>query len=45
MNVKDKMQLLNEAIQTLMNLYQILDEETPKLYITNSELKKMSLIK
>lgn len=45
MNTKEKMQLLNEAIQTLMQLYQILDDETPKLYITNSELKKMSLIK
>ncbi len=45
MNIKEKMKLLNEAIQTLMHLYQILDEETPKLYITNSELKKIRQIR
>ena len=44
MNTKDKMQLLNEAIQSLMQLYQILDDETPKLCVINSELKKIGRI-
>lgn len=44
MNTKDKMQLLNEAIQSLMQLYQILDDETPKLCVVNSELKKIGRI-
>lgn len=44
MNVKDKMQLLNKAIQTLMELYQILDDETPKICVINSELKKINQI-
>ena len=44
MNIKDKMNLLNEAIQSLMQLYQILDEETPKICFINSELKKRALI-
>lgn len=41
MNTKDKMQLLNNAIQTLMQLYQIFDEEMPKLCTPYSELKKI----
>ena len=44
MNTKDKMQLLNEAIQSLMQLYQILDDETPKLCVVNSELKKIGQV-
>ena len=44
MNTKDKMQLLNEAIQSLMALYQILDDETPKLCVDNSELKKIGRV-
>ena len=44
MNTKNKMQLLNTAIQSLMALYQILDDETPKLCVDNSELKKIGRI-
>ncbi len=44
MNVKDKMQLLNNAIQQLMELYQILDSEFPHIVPAhnNSELKKIT---
>ena len=44
MNTKDKMQLLNEAIQSLMALYQILDAEMPKLCAVHSESKKTARI-
>lgn len=44
MNTKDKMQLLKDAIHSLMALYQILDEEMPKLCAVNSELKKIARI-
>lgn len=45
MNTQDKMELLNTAIQNLMQLYQILDGELPHMvYVReNSELKKITV--
>lgn len=45
MNTQDKMELLNTAIQNLMQLYQILDGELPHMvYVReNSELKKIAV--
>ena len=45
MNTQDKMELLNTAIQNLMQLYQILDGELPHMvYVREkSELKKITV--
>ncbi len=49
MNTKDKLQILNTAIQELMELYRILDGELPQLHFVgapvpaNSEVKKMAV--
>lgn len=45
MNTQDKMELLNTAIQNLMQLYQILDGELPHIVCVreNSEVKKIAV--